>query len=436
MATEAHAVRQRLACPRCARPVHRRRRTAWQRWLTRHTALARFRCSDSACGWSGLLTRRLDPEAAPSAPPRTAAARRWRQRAMRGVVPLLLAGMALLAAWWGVQQQAPAADVRVGARFFAPGESYGGDPLGADHPLARLAGRAGTVAPEHARGLAAVPQTSPLALRRFCAWGGAGHKPYRGTLDEVLRLARLPAAVREQINVAHAAARPHDRVVVSRDAVRSGSGPRVFDPELVALAEGRQLCLGARVNFADGEADEANLFEAFDDHGRRHSVMVPDDTSYVALLRETGERRRPVGSSAGTRSGAAHQAARGGGLDGNVPHRTEGAGTVLVQAARPSAHTKAARNADTDGSDGAARATTLRLATRDALDPFVVLDPGPPGMPGARAEHLALAAHADGAGNGVHEVPAPGTLALVLPALAAMWAVTRRRRRAPPAGKA
>jgi hypothetical protein len=56
-----------------------------------------------------------------------------------GVVPLLLAGLALLAAWWGMQQ-APTADVRVGARLFAPGESYGGDPLGADHPPARRAG--------------------------------------------------------------------------------------------------------------------------------------------------------------------------------------------------------------------------------------------------------------------------------------------------------
>jgi hypothetical protein len=297
------------------------------------------------------------------------------------------------------------------------------------------------VSPEHPRRLKAMPRTTPLALRRFCAWGGAGRRPYRGTLDEVLRLARLPAAVREQINAAHAAARPHDRVVVSRDAIRSGSGPRVFDPELVALADSRQLCLGARVNFADGEAAEANLFEAFDDHGRRHSVIVPDDTSYVALLRETGDWRRPVGSSASTRSLAAHHAARGGGLDGtardDAPHRADGVGAALAQPAQPSAHAKAARNAGADGSDGTGRATALRLATRDALDPFEALDPGPPGRPGAPAEHLVPAAHADGMRNEVHEVPAPGTLVLALPALAALWAVTRRRRwRASPAGKA
>jgi len=292
-AADAEPTRHRLACPRCARAVRRRRRNSLQRWLLRDTALARYRCADAGCGWTGLLDRRLDAAAAP-APLR-------RLRALRGIVPLLLAGVAVLAAQWGARQ-APVANVPVGARLFAPGEAFDGDPVPSEHPIMVPASfappheapsaahtPASTTAGAADPGARAVEAPPGLAVRRFCAWGRPGRMPYRGSLDDALRAAQVPQVVREQIGAAVAAGRPHDRLVIANDAIRTVSGGISFDASGFAMTYGRTLCLGTRVNFKPGHVEPASLYEAFDDQGQRYSVMVPDVCGNVSVLRPRGE---------------------------------------------------------------------------------------------------------------------------------------------------
>ena len=50
------------------------------------------------------------------------------------------------------------------------------------------------------------------------------------------------------------------------------------------MSFGTTLCLNARVNFAPGHVEAADLFEARDDQGRLHAVMVPDVCGNVTVL--------------------------------------------------------------------------------------------------------------------------------------------------------
>lgn len=289
---DADPRRQRLSCPNCGGSVRRRRRSALQRWLLRDSSLARYRCPDAACSWTGLLTRRLDQEDTPREPRRP-----WSLRTLRSLVPLLLAGVAVLAAQWGAAQ-APVADVPVGARLFAPGEAFDGEALPPEH---RLLVPAGLQMPMDAGAEAPSPRVAPLTLRRFCAWGRPGRMPYRGTADEALRAARLPAGVREQIGAAIAAGRPHERLSIRNDAIRAVSSARAFDADGFAMTYGRTLCLGTRVNFRPGHVEPASLYEAFDDSGRRYSVMVPDICGNISVVKARGERELPRRHGAGMR---------------------------------------------------------------------------------------------------------------------------------------
>jgi len=257
--------------------VRRRQRNGLQRWLLRGTETARFRCTNAGCGWNGLLARRLEVDL----PTRT-----WQARAVRGLVPLLLAGMAVLAAQWGAAT-APVANVSIGGRQFAPGEAFDGEALPAEHPLLQpvsLQVAGGTEAE------ATPVRAQALTLRRFCAWGRPGRMPYRGTAEEALTAAQVPPEVRAQIGAAIAAARPHDRLIVANDGIRTATGTQTFDADGFAMTYGRTLCLGTRVNFKSGHVEPASLYEAFDQKGRRYSVMVPDVCGNVSVLRPRGER--------------------------------------------------------------------------------------------------------------------------------------------------
>lgn len=360
-------IRQRLGCPRCAASVRRRRRSLAQRWWLRGASVGRYRCTDLSCGWTGLLTRDLDEARAQATPAPT----RSRWRALRGLVPLALAALAVFAAQWGAGF-APVANVPVGARLFAPGEAFDGETLPEDHPLLVPAAHAVDVAPtlpgakdtprrERTATAAAAPPRSVaagLSLRRFCAWGHPGRMPYRGTVDEALRAARLPPEVREQIVAAVAAGRPHDRLVITNGGIRAVSSDRAFEPQGIAMVYGRTLCLGTRVNFKPGHSEPASLYEAFDTSGQRHSVMVPDVCGNVSVLRPKGD----------------------------LPVPAKGVPVVLA-----------------------------------SLDP---LDPGAPTPVTASA----------GGSEKPNEVPAPGTLALALIGLAAAAAARRTRRGATSAG--
>ncbi|MBI5716720.1 MAG: hypothetical protein HZC37_03425 [Burkholderiales bacterium] len=295
--TDAEPRRQRLGCPSCGGSVRRRRRSALQRWLLRDPSLARYRCAAAACAWTGLLTRDLGPDAAAA----VQLPRPWPLRTRRSLVPLMLAGAAVLAAHWG-SAQAPVADVPVGARLFAAGEAFDGEALPLAHPLLVPAS---LQVPANAGGEAPSPRLAALTLRRFCAWGRPGRMPYRGTVDEALRAAQLPAGVRAQIGAAIAAGRPHDRLSIGNDAIRALSGTRTFEADGFAMTYGRTLCLGTRVNFRPGHVEPASLYEAFDDSGRRYSVMVPDTCGNVSVLKARGERGLPRLAGGGTRLAAA-----------------------------------------------------------------------------------------------------------------------------------
>ena len=175
------------------------------------------------------------------------------------------------------------ADIAVGARLFARGEAFDGDALPTAHPLWTLA--------------AYDAEPPPLTLRRFCAWARPGRMPYRGTADEALRAAQLPAEVRRQIGAAIARGQATDRLTIGNDTIRAVSSKTEFDPAQIAMTYGRTLCLGTRVNFKPGHVESANLFQATDTDGRVYSVMVPDACGNVSVIKARGPALPGTGGS-------------------------------------------------------------------------------------------------------------------------------------------
>lgn len=200
-------------------------------------------------------------------------------------MPLVLSGLAVAAAQWGAAS-APVANVSVGARLFAPGEAFDGEALPADHAVLITAGTTVIAASDGAG--APAPPGAALSWRRFCAWGRPGRMPYRGTVDEALRAAQLPAAVREQLAAAIAARRPHDRLTIGNGAIRAIASGRLFDAQAFAMTYGRTLCLDTRVNFKPGHVEPASLYEALDAQGTRYSVMVPDVCGNISVITASG----------------------------------------------------------------------------------------------------------------------------------------------------
>ena len=128
-----------------------------------------------------------------------------------------------------------------------------------------------------------------LALRRGCAWGDPGRDPYRGSTEQALVAAGLPAEVVRSIAAQRTAGRSVDRLRISRDSIRAEAGSRFFDPRRIDLSFGMTMCRGSRVNFAPGHVELADLYEATDARGRRHAVMVPDVCGNVSVLQAAGE---------------------------------------------------------------------------------------------------------------------------------------------------
>jgi hypothetical protein len=89
------------------------------------------------------------------------------------------------------------------ARSWSAGEQHDGDPLPARHPWLRpvVATAADTLPAVAASAPAAQPAASvdALTLRRGCVWGQPGRNPYRGTVEQALLHARLPAEVVTEI---------------------------------------------------------------------------------------------------------------------------------------------------------------------------------------------------------------------------------------------
>ena len=290
-------------CPACGGPllrVRRHRADRLQRDAASGLSMRRYRCRAEACAWQGLLPRRRRRERVASVLAWPASF--WAPRRL-AVALFAVAG----ATWAGAQMvqfvlgAAPAAPklVQVPA-----GVSHDGEALPARHPWLHPGVLAADTAPAEPESgpiaaAAGVPAVEPLEMKRGCAWGQPGRSPYRGSVEQALLHARLPAEVVTEVARRVRAHEPSDRLEIRTGRIHGLQHGREFDPSHMAMSFGRTLCLGTRVNFAPGHVEQADLYEVSDARGRRHAVMVPDVCGNVTVLGARGERRRLLRLAAG-----------------------------------------------------------------------------------------------------------------------------------------
>lgn len=283
---------RRSPCPTCGQTIRRIHRSADDRQVVNAAALRRYQCTNAECGWQGLLPRqpslpqRRSPAVAPAAPVEAPAPRAGERRVR--LAPMLLAGLSGMvfasAATIALMGAGPAEPQRARPRpqqagKLGPGDHHEGVAMNASHPLLQLQ----EAAPEG---------VTPLALRQGCAWGKPGRNPYRGTVDEALVTAKLPAEVVQRIAMKVKNGQLDDRLEISNAGIRTSRDGREFEPRNVALTYGKTLCVNSRVNFPNGHIERASLFEAADKRGNLYSVMVPDVCGNVSVLGARMERGR------------------------------------------------------------------------------------------------------------------------------------------------
>lgn len=286
-------------CPACGGPlvrVRRRREDRLLRDAESGRSMRRYHCWAETCGWSGLLprrSRRPPPLLAPLARQRAWSAVRVPWARVGGV--LLAASLTVLAGTQGVRMAfAPSTPPALVALAPSPersvpaGDSYDGDPLPRRHPWLQpvVLQTPDPALPEQA--------AEPLAMRRGCAWGVPGRNPYRGTVEQALVHARLPADVVKEVARRVRTRQTSDRLEIRTGRIHGVQHGREFDPNRFAMSFGHTLCLSSRVNFAPGHVEMADLYEVADAKGQRYAVMVPDVCGNVSVLGERGEKRRPM----------------------------------------------------------------------------------------------------------------------------------------------
>ena len=255
-------------------------RNALDRWLSVFYSVHRYRCTDAACGWEGVVGR--EP-AGPAAAPAWHGQLAW----LLGGVALAMVGMSpvLLSTLWEPTAKPVAATASPeavwdgGAESFpeAPGLHYDGSELVGADPRVRK-------------------NLTPLTLRRSCVWGVPGRTPYRGSVRDALNATQLlPPEVVQRISQMAEYGWTKERVEISRTAIRSVDGRRVFRPQIPAMAFGDALCFDTRVNFPAGHVEYAALYEAQDRRGKTYSVMVPFVCNNVSVLGVRAEREQPGG---------------------------------------------------------------------------------------------------------------------------------------------
>ena len=296
----------RLDCPDCHGPLTRVRRLAQEKSGPELDGLRRYRCTGEACGWQGLLPRRVRR-------PRRLALRRLVRRSQRVVLPataLAVLGATVAAMAWQAGLFAGGAQ-----RGFAAGEHHEGEPLPAAHALARhharvervalvqpavpAASAAASAASAAASSAAASQGNARLQLRYGCVWGQPGRNPYRGGVEQALRSAALPEEVVKSIAAQIRARQPVDRLQIANDGVRAQASGRVFDAQNIAMTYGHTLCLGTRVNFKAGHTETADLYEAATADGRVVAVMVPEVCGNVSVLGQSDESVRAMRLASG-----------------------------------------------------------------------------------------------------------------------------------------
>ena len=320
--------RPRNSCPRCGEALLRVRRRAEDHQLQTAVPARRYSCTSASCEWQGLVPISLDLYG-----------RRQRRSLARFRVKPWMFGSAVfvaaaVAAGIGLQKLHRASQIVPG---LAAGESHDGVPLPQNHPLRRqhaAAAAAASAIASAAAARAAPPASAPegaapvvatgfaraaepaasalvrvagstLDLRQGCAWGQPGRSPYRGSVEEALHAARVPADVVRQIAYKVKSREVVDRVRISTGSIRGVAGGREFEPKSIAMSFGRTLCLQTRVNFVPGHVEEADLYEASDGNGRKYAVMVPDVCGNVSVLGARGEREDPLLAGADAQGRAA-----------------------------------------------------------------------------------------------------------------------------------
>lgn len=256
-------------CPACGGELARVHRHALDRFVSMFRSVHRYSCLNPDCGWKGVLGRDLAGD-----PPGGG----WKLPLLWFVVG---AGCALAAVQGmrvyqrNVLKTPPARaalqrDSDAVQRKTPPGQDYAGVQL-----------------PETDKRTLNNP--SPLHLRRGCAWGVPGGNPYRGTVQQALTAAQLPAEVVRQISDMAARGWTYGQVEISRTGIRTLDGRREFGTYARAMAFGDNLCFSTRVNFPEGHREYAALYQASDDRGQTYTVMIPYVCQNVSVLGEREE---------------------------------------------------------------------------------------------------------------------------------------------------
>jgi predicted RNA-binding Zn-ribbon protein involved in translation (DUF1610 family) len=371
------------ACPQCGANVWRVHRQLSDRVASLFRNVHRYRCREVDCGWEGTIAR----------PPRRTAARRstFARWTLAGLAASLvvIAFVRLHPDPRVVEARPGICAIETAPRYVPSGESYDGFELGQDGLSKALAG-------------------AGLSVRQGCAWGVPGRSPYKGSVKEALVAARLPEEVVSKIDsmVAHGAV--SDRVEIRRDSIRTVNGKRQFDTKIVAMGFGQTLCFATQVNFRPGHVEIADLYDAQDASGTNYAVMIPYVCGNVSVLAERAERPE-VASVAGTGSPEA-------GTEGTRRPSIVGGGQgVWVAPERGSLFA---------GPPGTRGGTTAGGGTTGGGNPGGGTTGGGGGGEICRPD------------NSVQAVPEPGTIAVLIAALAAMSFSTRLGRRNGRCGKA
>jgi len=285
-------------CPLCGRGVRRVHRTEDDMESRFAESMARYQCVNARCGWNDLLPMQLPMPSArsyrrstgrrsrPAGPGRASAGLSLFMHAGRRVLrawPLLLAGIATAAiVSHTLPGNAPGARDAGNTLPLKVGEHHDGVEITADHPLLRTADDPLTT-----------PGVQRLALKQGCAWGLPGRNPYRGSVEQALVTAKLPAEVVQRIASKVSAGQLDDRLEISNAGIRAErDDQREFESRNVAMTYGNTLCVNTRVNFKRGHVERASLYEAADRQGNLYSVMVPDVCGNVSVLGARMERKR------------------------------------------------------------------------------------------------------------------------------------------------
>jgi hypothetical protein len=124
----------------------------------------------------------------------------------------------------------------------------------------------------------------PLSLREDCAWGEPGRAPYKGTVRQALKAARLPSHIVALLERKIWDRDASDRLAIRNSKIRGVYSDVAFEPWGIKLTFARTLCLNSRINFKPGHVEGADLYQVSDADGTTYSVMIPDVCGNVSLL--------------------------------------------------------------------------------------------------------------------------------------------------------